>query len=39
MKLAQKRVVARVEELLRWRDTLEARLHQTHTPDAHFLAA
>jgi len=33
----QKRVVARVEELLRWCDTLEAQLHQTRTLGAHLL--
>jgi hypothetical protein len=27
----EKRIVARVEELLRWCDTLEAQLHQTRT--------
>jgi hypothetical protein len=31
----QKRIVARVEELLRWRATLEAPLHQTRTLGAH----
>ena len=33
----QKRIVARVEELLRWCDTLEAQLHQTRTLGAHLL--
>ena len=31
MKPEQKQIVARVEELLRWGDTLEAQLHQTRT--------
>lgn len=35
----QKRVVARVEELLRWCDTLEAQLHQTRTLGTHLLAS
>jgi type I restriction enzyme S subunit len=35
----QKRIVARVEELLRWCDTLEAQLHQTRTLGAHLLAS
>jgi len=35
----QKRIVARVEELLRWCDTLEAQLHQTRTRGAHLLAS
>ena len=33
----QKRIVVRVEELLRWCDTLEAQLHQTRTLGAHLL--
>jgi type I restriction enzyme S subunit len=33
----QKRIVARVEELLRWCDTLEAQLHQTRTLGTHLL--
>ena len=33
----QKRIVARVEELLRWCGTLEAQLHQTRTLGAHLL--
>jgi type I restriction enzyme S subunit len=33
----QKRIVARVEELLRWCDMLEAQLHQTRTLGAHLL--
>ena len=35
----QKRIVARVEELLRWCDTLEAQLHQTRTHGAHLLVS
>jgi hypothetical protein len=35
----QKRIVARVEELLRWCDTLAAQLHQTRTLGAHLLAS
>ena len=35
----QKRIVARVEELMRWCDTLEAQLHQTRTLGAHLLAS
>jgi type I restriction enzyme S subunit len=35
----QKRIVARVEELLRRCDTLEAQLHQTRTLGAHLLAS
>jgi type I restriction enzyme S subunit len=35
----QKRIVARVEELLRWCDTLEAQLRQTRTLGAHLLAS
>lgn len=35
----QRRIVARVEELLRWCDTLEAQLHQTRTLGAHLLAS
>jgi hypothetical protein len=35
----QKRIVTRVEELLRWCNTLEAQLHQTRTLGAHLLAA
>jgi type I restriction enzyme, S subunit len=35
----QKRIVARVAELLRWCDTLEAQLHQTRTLGAHLLAS
>ena len=35
----QKRIVARVEELLRSCDTLEAQLHQTRTLGAHLLAS
>jgi hypothetical protein len=34
-----KRIVARVEELLRWCDTLEAQWQQTRTLGAHFLAS
>ena len=30
-------IVARVEELLRWCDTLKAQLHQTRTLGAHLL--
>jgi type I restriction enzyme, S subunit len=33
----QKLIVARVEELLRWCDSLEAQLHQSRTLGAHFL--
>ena len=33
----QKWIVARVEELLRWCDTLEAQLHQTRSLGAHLL--
>ena len=33
----QKRIVARVEELLQWCDTLEAQLHQTRTLSVHLL--
>jgi hypothetical protein len=35
MKSRQKRIVARVEELLRLWDTLEVQLHQTRTLGAH----
>ena len=35
----QKRIVARVEELVRWCDTLEAQLHQTRTLGAYLLAS
>lgn len=35
----QKRIVARVEELLRWCDTLEAQLRHTRTLGAHLLDA
>ena len=35
----QRQVVARVEELLRWCDTLEAQLHQTRTLGTHLLAS
>ncbi len=35
----QKRIVARVEELLRWCDTLAAQLHQTRTLSGHRLAS
>ena len=35
----QKRIVARVEELLRWCDTLESQLHQTRTLGVHLLAS
>jgi type I restriction enzyme S subunit len=35
----QKRIVARVEELLWWCDTLEAQLRQTRTLGAHLLAS
>ncbi len=35
----QRWIVARVEELLRWCDTLEAQLHQTRTLGAHLLAS
>lgn len=34
----QKRIVARVEELLRWCDALEAQLHQSRTLGTHLLA-
>ena len=37
--IEQKRIVARVGELLRWCDTLEAQLHQTRTLGAHLLAS
>jgi len=37
MKAEQKRIAARVEELLRWCDTLEAQLHQTRTLGTHLL--
>ena len=39
MNAEQQQIVARVEEFLRWCDTLEAQLHQTRTLGAHFLAA
>jgi len=35
----QKRIVARVEQLLRWCDTLKAQVHQTRTLGAHLLDA
>ena len=35
----QKRILARVEELLRWCDTLEAQLQQTRRPPKSLLAA
>jgi hypothetical protein len=34
-----KQIVARVEELLRWRDPLEAQSHQARTLGPHLLAA
>ena len=37
MKAEQKRIVARVEELLRQSDALEAQLRQTRTLGAHLL--
>ena len=39
MTAKQKQIVARVEELLRWCDTLEAPLHQARTLGAHLLAS
>jgi hypothetical protein len=39
MATEQKRIVARVEELLRWCDMLEAQLHQTRTLGAHLFAS
>jgi hypothetical protein len=35
----QRRIVARVEELLRWCDMLAAQLHQTRTLGAHHFAS
>jgi hypothetical protein len=35
MNNSEHRIVARVEELLQWCETLEAQLHQTSTPGAH----
>ena len=39
MNTEQKRIVARVEELLRWCDRLAVQLHQTRTLGAHLLDA
>ena len=39
LQAAQKRIVAQVEVLLRWCDTLGAQLHQTRTLGVHLLAA
>jgi hypothetical protein len=33
----RKKILSRVEELLRWCDTLEAQLHQNRTLGAHLL--
>jgi len=35
--MTRKQIMARVEELLRWCDVLEAQLHQTRTLGAHLL--
>jgi len=39
MKSRHEWIVARVEELLRWCDTMEAQLPQNHTPGARLLDA